>query len=128
MLVNPRTKVRSHSLPVFKLYIDLTVYSAQIKQMEAEPHPLASGKRDSARLLADMIDWSGAGVTLSLFALLGTITIPILTSPLFHHCHLIHLPGNNTYRPCPQFLPALSERGRANGAGGVGEALWDVSE
>jgi hypothetical protein len=87
MLVNFCTKVRSHCLPVFKFYIDLTVYSAaRANETDgdfeaAEPHLLASGKRDSARLLADMIDWSGAGVTLSLFALLGTTTIPVLTSP-----------------------------------------------
>lgn len=40
----------------------------------AEPHFLASGKRDSARLLADMfIEWSSAGGTRGAFALRGTI-------------------------------------------------------
>jgi hypothetical protein len=40
----------------------------------AEPHLLASGQRDSARLLADlMVDWSAAGSTPGLFALRGTI-------------------------------------------------------
>ncbi|KAF8071578.1 hypothetical protein FPV67DRAFT_1411743 [Lyophyllum atratum] len=40
----------------------------------AEPHFLASGKRDSARLLADMfIEWSSAGGTPGPFALKGVI-------------------------------------------------------
>lgn len=40
----------------------------------AEPHFLAAGKRDSARLLADMfIQWSTAGGSRDVFALRGTI-------------------------------------------------------
>lgn len=40
----------------------------------AEPHFLASGKRDSARLLAEMfIQWSSAGGTPGAFALRGII-------------------------------------------------------
>ncbi|KAF7977034.1 hypothetical protein HWV62_4792 [Athelia sp. TMB] len=41
---------------------------------DAEPHLLASGKRDSARLLADlMVDWSAEGGPAGLYALRGTI-------------------------------------------------------
>jgi len=40
----------------------------------AEPHLLASGQRDSARLLANlMVDWSSGGGTPGLYALRGTI-------------------------------------------------------
>jgi hypothetical protein len=40
----------------------------------AEPHLLAAGKRDSARLLAEMMaEWSKMGATPGAFALRGTI-------------------------------------------------------
>lgn len=42
----------------------------------AEPHLLASGKRDSARLLAQMmIDWSAVGGIPGNFALRGTLPL-----------------------------------------------------
>ncbi|KZT73173.1 hypothetical protein DAEQUDRAFT_722299 [Daedalea quercina L-15889] len=41
---------------------------------QAEPHLLASGQRDSARLLAQMfVDWASAGGTPGAFALRGTV-------------------------------------------------------
>jgi hypothetical protein len=53
----------------------------------AEPHFLASGKRDSARLLAEMfIQWSSAGGPPGAFALRGTIPY-VVTS-----CLIIPLP------------------------------------
>jgi golgi to ER traffic protein 4 len=40
----------------------------------AEPHLLAAGKRDSARVLADMfVQWSSTGGAPGAFALRGTI-------------------------------------------------------
>jgi hypothetical protein len=46
----------------------------------AEPHFLASGKRDSARLLADMfIQWSSTVGTRGAFALRGTLPYVLIS-------------------------------------------------
>jgi hypothetical protein len=52
----------------------------------AEPHLLAAGKRDSARLLADMMaEWSTVGGTPGAFALRGTIPYVCVSAfPLTH--------------------------------------------
>jgi hypothetical protein len=57
----------------------------------AEPHLLASGKRDSARLLADMmVDWSAAGGTPGSFALRGTIPYLLNGNILAAHIFITH--------------------------------------
>lgn len=68
--------------PLFRsiMYIPLTTHRLAEGAFEAaEPHFLASGKRDSARLLADMfIQWSSTGGSPGAFALRGTLPYAFL--------------------------------------------------
>lgn len=73
MLENCCTKVSVETWNGTSLVFNIAAYVEGAFDA-AEPHFLASGKRDSARLLADMfIEWSSAGGTRGAFALRGTI-------------------------------------------------------